>query len=117
VEAPGELLQGEVIADRQEGGEGLQVGDPCPYAVIVVVKTPQDIEHQDLVTKSISLALHLPAELTHGKITLLEGAEISIELESLALDVAEDLALERQPGLVRGAVVNPADVLEMVPKI
>jgi hypothetical protein len=70
--------------------------------VVVVVETPQDIEHQDpvshrvpKVTKSINLALHLPAELTHGKNTLLEGAKLSIELESLGLSIAEDLPLKR----------------------
>ena len=82
--------------------------------VIVVVVTPQDIEHQDPVlhrvpevTKSISLALHSPAELAYGEVTLLESAELCIELES------SGLALERLPGLVRGAAVSPDHVLEI----
>jgi len=61
--------------------------------------------------KNISHALHPPAELTNGEAPLLEGAEGGVELESAELGVAEELPLERQPGLSSGAAVNPNDVL------
>ena len=88
--------------------------------VIGAVETPQDIEHQDPVShrapevmKSISHALHPPAELTNREVPLLEGAEGGVELESAGLGVTEELPLERQPGLARGAAVSPDDVLQI----
>ena len=88
--------------------------------VVGAVETPQDIEHQDSVghrapevVKSISHALHPPAELTNGEVPLLEGAEGGVELESAELGVAEELPLERQPGLSRGAAVGPDEVLKI----
>ena len=84
------------------------------------MRPPQDIEHQDPVghrapevVKSISHALHPPAELTHGEVPLLEGAEGGVELESAELGIAEELPLERQPGLSSGAAVSPDDVLQI----
>jgi hypothetical protein len=65
------------------------------------------------VVKSISCALHLPAELTHGQIALLKSAELSIEMEGARLGVAEELALESKPGLARGATGSPHDVLRI----
>lgn len=118
--ALGEFLQDKVVADLEEGGEGLLACDPCPQVVIVVVETTQDIEHEDPVShwvpevaKSIRLSLRLPAELAHGKIALLKGAEIRIKLESPSLGVAEELALECQPSLVHGAAMSPDDVLQI----
>ena len=88
--------------------------------VIGGVETPQDIEHQDPVghrapevVKSISHALHPPAELTNGEVPLLEGAEGGVELESAELGIAEELLLERLPGLSSGAAVSPDDVLQI----
>ena len=76
--------------------------------VIGAAQAPQDIEHQDPighripeVVKSISHALHPPAELTDREAPLLEGAEAGVELESAELGVAEELPLERKPGLAR----------------
>jgi len=84
------------------------------------VDTPQDIEHQDPVghrapevMKSIGHALHPPAELPNGEAPLLEGAEGGAELESSGLGVAEELPLERQLGLSRGAAESPDDVLQI----
>src|SRR6185437_536729 len=81
-ETPGDLLEGEVVLDLQEGGEGPLAGDPCLQVVIGAVQAPHDIEHQDPirhqtpeVMKSISHALHPPAELPNGVVPLLEGAK------------------------------------------
>ena len=63
--------------------------------------------------KSISHALHPPAELTNGVVPLLEGAKGGVELETTELGVAEELPLERQPGLSRGATVGPDEVLKI----
>ena len=63
--------------------------------------------------KSISHALHPPAELPNGEVPLLEGAKGGVELESAGLGVAEELPRERQPGLSRGAAVSPDDVLQI----
>ena len=76
-----------------------------------------NIDHQDPighrtpeVVKSISHALHPPAELTNREVPLLEGAEGGVELESAELGVAEELPLECHPGLSRGAAVGPDEV-------
>jgi len=88
--------------------------------VVGRAETPQDIEHQDPVghrapevVKSIGHALHPPAELTDGEVPLLEGAEGGVEVESAELGIAEELPLERQPGLSRGVAVSPDDVLQI----
>ena len=93
------------------------MGDPCPQVVIGAIETPQDIEHQDPVrhralevVKSISHALHPPAVPTNGEVPLHEGAEGGVELEGVVLGVAEELPLERHPGLPRGAAVCPDEV-------
>jgi len=44
---------------------------------------------------------------------LLEGAEGGVEVESAELGIAEELPLERQPGLSRGVAVSPNDVLQI----
>ena len=76
--------------------------------VIGAAQASQDIEHQDPIghrtleiVKSICHALHPPAELTNGVVSLLEGAEGGVELESAELGVAEELPLERHPVLTR----------------
>ena len=83
-------------------------------------ETPQDIEHQDPVghrapevVKSIGHALHPSAELPNGEVPLLEGAEGGVELEGAELGVAEELPLERHPGLSRGAAVGPDEVMKI----
>ena len=63
--------------------------------------------------KSIGHALHPPAVLTDGEVPLHEGAEGGVELEGAVLGVAEELPLERQPGLSRGAAVGPDEVLKI----
>jgi len=99
-ETLGDLLEGEVVPDLQEGGEGPLAGDPRLQVVIGAAEAAHDIEHQDPighrtpeVVKSISHALHPPAELTDGEVLLLEGAEAGVELESAELGVAEELPL------------------------
>ena len=44
---------------------------------------------------------------------MLEGAEGGVDLEGAELGVAEELPLERQPGLSRGATVGPDEVLKI----
>ena len=63
--------------------------------------------------KSIGHALHPPAVLTDGEVPLHEGAEGGVELESAVFGVAEELPLERHPGLPRGAAVGPDEVLKI----
>jgi hypothetical protein len=67
------------------------------------------------VAKSISRALHLPADLAHRQITPLKSTEISIELEGARLGIAEELALENKTGLVCGCAGPPGvrDVLRI----
>src|SRR6185437_10189309 len=119
-ETPSDLLEREVVPDLQEGGEGPLASDPALQVVVGAAQAPQDIEHQDPighripeVVKSISHALHPPAVLTDGEVPLLEGAEGGVELEGTVLGVAEELALERHPGLPRGAAVDPDEVLKI----
>ena len=72
--------------------------------VIGAAQAVHDIEHQDPighlapeVVKSISHALHPPAELTNRDAPLLEGAKGGVELESAELGVEEELPLECHP--------------------
>jgi hypothetical protein len=72
-------LQGEGITDLQEGGWRLLVREQCLHGLVVVGKDPQNVEDQDVlrdceaeVAKPISRALHLPAVVSHGQITLLD---------------------------------------------
>ena len=95
-------------------------GDPALQVVIGAAQSSQDIEHQDPighripeVVKSIGHALHPPAVLTDGEVPLHEGAEGGVELEGAVLGVAEELPLERHPGLPRGAAVCPDVVLKI----
>jgi hypothetical protein len=99
--AHGEGLKGEVVPDLQEGREGPLAGDPGPKVGEGGVEAPQDVEHQDAilhrvpkVTKSIRLALHLPAVLANRQVPLLEGAEVGVEVDSTGLSIAEKLPLE-----------------------
>ena len=95
-------------------------GDPCLQMVIGAAQATHDIEHQDPighrtpdVVKSISHALHPPAEL-NGEVPLLEDAEVGVKLESAELGVADELPLKRQPGLSRVAAVGSAPRLPNV---
>ena len=90
-ETPGDLLEGEVVPDLQEGEERPLTGDPALQVVVGATQAPQDIEHQDPighwipeVVKSIGHALHPPAVLTDGEVPLHEGAEGGVELEGAA---------------------------------
>ena len=88
--------------------------------VIGAAQAPQDIEHQDPighrtpeVVKGIGHALHPPAELANGEVPLRKGAEGGVELEGAELGVAEELPLERHPGLPRGAAVGPDEIMKI----
>ena len=63
--------------------------------------------------KSICHALHPPTVLTDGEVPLHEGVEGGVELEGAELGVAEELPLERHPGLSRGAAVGLDEVLKI----
>jgi hypothetical protein len=96
VVAPGELLQGKGITNLQEGGWRLLVREECPHNLVAAGKTPQNIEDQDglrdreaEVAKPISRALHLPAVVAHGQVTLLERAKLGVELEGACLSTRE----------------------------
>jgi hypothetical protein len=96
------------------------VGDQCSHGLVAAGEAPHDIEHQYVlrnrvpkVAKSISRALHLPAELTHRQIALLKSAELSIELEGVRPSIVDELALESKPGLTRDAAGSPHDVLHI----
>jgi hypothetical protein len=63
------------------------VGDQCPQGLVAAGKALHDVEHQDVlrdrvpkVAKSISRALHLPAELAHEQVALLKRAELGVKL-------------------------------------
>ena len=61
------------------------------------------------VTKGVSSGLHLLAVLANGEVALDEGAEACVETQGLGFGVAQELALERQPGPVGGALRGAAD--------
>ena len=67
----------------------------------------------DPESESIGHALHPPAVLTNEEAPLHEGAEGGVELEGAVLGVAEELPLERHPGLSRCAAVGPDEVLKI----
>jgi hypothetical protein len=120
VVAPGELLQGEGITDLQEGGWWLLVREQRPHGLVAAGKAPQNVEDQDVlrdreveVAKPISHALHLPAVVAHGQVTLLERAKLGVELEGACLSIPEKLSLEGKPHHARGEIRRPHDVLEI----
>ena len=83
-------------------------------------ETPEDVEDQDPVgywaaevVKGVGHALHPPAVLPDRDVALLESAERGVEPESAGLGVAEELRLERQPGLAGSAAASPDDVLKI----
>ena len=59
-ETPGDLLEGEVVADLQEGGEEPLAGDPALQVVIGAAQTTQDIEQlfSNCCKFSILIMLH-----------------------------------------------------------
>jgi hypothetical protein len=120
VEAPGELLQGEDITDLQESRWRLLVRKQCPHGLVAAGKAPQDVEDQDVlrdrvpeVAKPISRALHLPAVVCHGQVTLLERAKLDVELEGACPSIPEKLSLEGKPHHAHGGIRSPDDVLEI----
>jgi hypothetical protein len=120
VVAPGELLQGKGITDLQEGGWRLLVSEQCPHGLVAAGKAPRNVEDQDVlrdreaeVAKPISRALHLPAVVVHGQVTLLERAKLGIELEGACLSIPEKLSLEEKPHHALGGIRSPHNVLEI----
>jgi hypothetical protein len=65
------------------------------------------------VAKPISRALHLPAVVSHGQVTLLERAKLGVELEGACLSITEKLSLEGKPHHAHGGIRSPHDVLEI----
>jgi hypothetical protein len=65
------------------------------------------------VAKPISRALHLPAVVAHGQVTLLERAKLGVELEGACLSIPEKLSLEGKPHHARGGIRSAHDVLEI----
>ena len=55
----------------------------------------------------------MPAVLANGKVPLCKEAEGRIELKSVGLCIAKELALDSQPGLARGTAGSTNDVLEI----
>jgi hypothetical protein len=120
VVAPGELLQGKAITDLQEGGWRLLVREERPHGLVAAGKAPRNVEDQDVlqdceaeVVKPISHALHLPAVVAHGQVTLLERAKLGVELEGACLSIPEKLSLERKPHHAHGGIRSAHDVLEI----
>jgi hypothetical protein len=120
VEAPGELLQGEGITDLQEGGWWLLVREQRPHDLVAAGKAPQNVEDQAVlrdreaeVAKPIGCALHLPAIVSHGQVTLLERAKLGVALEGVCLSIPEKLSLEGKPHHARGGIRSLHDVLEI----
>jgi hypothetical protein len=61
------------------------VHEKCLHGLVAARKALQNVEDQDVlrdceskVAKPISLALHLPAVVTHGQVLQLEGVCLSI---------------------------------------
>jgi hypothetical protein len=111
VVALGELLQGEGITDLQEGGWRVLVREQHSHNLVAAGKAPQNVEDQDVlrdreaeVAKPISRAIHLPAVVSHGQVTLLERKKLGVELEGVCLSIPEKLSLEGKPHPTRGRI-------------
>jgi hypothetical protein len=96
------------------------VREECPHGLVAAGKAPQNVEDQDVlrdrgaeVAKPISRALHLPAVVAHGEVTLLERAKLGVELEGTCLTIPEKLSLEGKPHHTRGGIRSAHDVLEI----
>jgi len=83
---------------------------------VSLVEAAKDVEDQDpvlhgpaKVTEGVCHGLHLPAVLANGEVALDEGAEACVETQGPGFGVAQELALERQPGPAGGALRGAAD--------
>jgi hypothetical protein len=65
------------------------------------------------IAEGVCHSLHLAAVLSHREITLEEVAKHGVEVKGVCLAVADELVLERQPGLTRGAATFSGDVLKV----
>jgi hypothetical protein len=65
------------------------------------------------VTKPISRALHLPAVVAHGWVTLPERAKLGVEMEGACLSILEKLSLKGKPHHARGGIWSAHGVLEI----
>jgi len=105
LEALSKLHHDKVVTDLQEGGEGPLPGDPRLEVGVAVTEPAESVEDQDTVlhgpaevAERVHRALHLAAELADGEVALDKGTEARVEPQSPGFDVAQELALERQPG-------------------
>ncbi|KAG8083110.1 hypothetical protein GUJ93_ZPchr0014g46682 [Zizania palustris] len=107
-----------VITDLVEGRERHCPSNPRLEVGVGVAETAEDVENKcaprnrlSEVTKGIHHPLHATAVLRDGEISLDEGAECGVQLESTSLTVAKELPLDRNLGLTSGAAKLPHDVL------
>jgi hypothetical protein len=96
------------------------VREECPHGLVAAGKASQNVEDQDVlqdrkteVAKPINRALHLPAVVAHGHVTLLERAKLGVELEGVCLSILEKLSLEGKPHHARGGIRSARDVLKI----
>ncbi|AQL02389.1 Nudix hydrolase 14 chloroplastic [Zea mays] len=88
--------------------------------LILLVEAAKNIEDEVPVRdRAVKIAegvrhrLHLAAVLSHREITLDEVAKHGVEVKGTCLAVADELVLERQPGLMRRDAMFPGDVLKV----
>ena len=93
-----ELLELEVVAHLEEGGQGMRAPELATEGGVLLVEAAENVEDQCAVrdvlaevTKGISHVLEPLAVVRDGEITLDKVMELSIEVEGPSLSVTKKL--------------------------
>jgi hypothetical protein len=115
-----QFLEDQIIPEFKKTREGTTACDDRPKMLILLVQAAKNVEDEVPVrdravkiTEGVRHSLHLVAVLSHREITLDKVAKHGVEMKGVCLAVADELVLERQPGLTHGDAMFPGDVLKV----
>jgi hypothetical protein len=116
-----ELLQGEVLADVEEGGEGPSATEQGADVGEALVEAADYVEDEGAVgddfPESAEVVDHLleaAAVLGNGEVALDEVAEPRLKLDGAYLPVPKELGLDGEPGVPGRAALGGGDLGEVV---
>jgi hypothetical protein len=116
-----ELLQGEVLADVEEGGEGPSTTEQGVDVGEVLVEATDYVEDEGVVDddfpESAEVVGHLleaAAVLDNREVALDEVAEPRLKLDGAYLPVPKELGLDGEPGVPGSAALGGGDLGEVV---
>jgi hypothetical protein len=119
----GELLEGKLVADDVEGGEGHDPLDESFQVAVAGAEATQKVQYKGTVgnglaevVERVRHALHLAVVLAHGEVLLREQVELRVEVECPSLSVPEELLLEGKSSLMgyqRGRTATEEEALHV----